>query len=260
VLKRADTRYSPSLIPPDELTKGDIGPGDFRAVGEHFLEHFIEVGNLAPTDRVLDIGCGSGRIAAPLTVFLHPTKGAYEGFDVTEPGVSWCQVAYREYPNFRFRHARIRSDFYGISEGVPAEEYRFPYRDGEFDFVFLTSIFTHLLPAVVNRNLDEIFRVLKTDGTCFATYFLIDPPALVASRDTPPALKFHRLSRAEPVWATDPDRPEAVTGYEVDYVLNLYEQRRFQVVGVHRGRWPVVFRVLRPEAKSWQDIIVARKR
>jgi SAM-dependent methyltransferase len=258
-LTRAETNYAASLIPPDDLTKGEIGPGEFRALGEHFLGLFQDLGNLAPTDRVLDVGCGSGRIAAPLTVFLDAARGSYEGFDITEPGVSWCQVAYRGQPNFRFQRASIRSNLYGVPEGCPAEEYRFPYLDGEFDFVFLTSVFTHLMPAVVEHYLDEIIRVLRTGGTCLATYFLIDPPALAASRDTPAALKFHRLTLEEPVWATDPRRPEAVTAYELEYVLKMYEAGGLEVVGVHRGRWPVVFPVLMPAARSWQDIIVARK-
>ena len=115
------------------------------------------------------------------------------------------------------------------------------------------------MPAVVEHYLDEIVRVLRTGGTCLGTYFVIDPPALAASRDTPAALKFHRLSTDERVWATDPRRPEAVTAYELEYVLKVHEDRGLEVVGVHRGRWPVVFPVLMPAAKSWQDIIVARK-
>jgi SAM-dependent methyltransferase len=257
VLRHAEpVWYSPSLIPPDERAKG---PGDFRAVGDHFLAHFRELGGLRRSDRVLDVGCGSGRMAAPLTAFLDPSQGSYEGFDVTEPGVSWCQSAYREHPNFRFQLARIRSDFYQVIEGVPAEEYVFPYQDHEFDFVFLTSVFTHLLPLAVEHYLDEIARVLKANGTCFATFFLMDERALEASRYTPDALKFQWLGLSQPVWATDLGHPEAVTAYGIDYVLQLYARRGFQTPAVFGGRWPVVYRVLMPEAKSYQDIVVARR-
>jgi SAM-dependent methyltransferase len=258
VLNRAEIGgYSASLIPPDEQTKGDIGPGDFRAVGEQFLGHFRQLANLAPSNRVLDVGCGSGRMAAPLTIFLDPLAGSYEGFDVTEGGVEWCQAAYAAYPNFQFRHAAVRSDFYE-TEGVPAEGYRFPYEDGEFDFVILTSIFTHLLPKVVNHYLDEIVRVLRDGGVCFATWFLLDAHALQAALYTPEALKFRSFRRGGPAWVVDPAHPEAVTAYELDHVVDLYAERGFRVE-VHRGRWPFVYRVLMPDAKSYQDIVVARK-
>lgn len=257
---RVDTgAYSASLLPPDEQTKGEIGPGDFRAVGEQFLGHFRDLGGLRRTDRVLDIGCGSGRMAAPLTVFLDPSRGSYEGFDVTEAGVSWCRHAYQQHPNFRFRHAEIQSDLYELAHGVAAEEYRFPYEDREFDFVLLASIFTHLMPAVVEHYLDEISRVLKPGGTCFATYYLMDPRVLDLSRDTPAALKFHRMTLDGPAWTTDPGNPEAVVGYDLDHVLYLYAVRALAIAGLHRGRWPVVYPVLMPEARSYQDIVVARR-
>ncbi len=259
-MRRVETdSYSASLIPPDERARGDIGPGDFRAIGEQFLEHFRELGGLKRTDRVLDVGCGSGRMAAPLTVFLDPSRGSYEGFDVTESGLSWCRDAYRAHPNFHFQRARIRSDIYAAPEGCEPTEYRFPYEDGGFDFVFLTSVFTHLLPDAVAHYLHGVYRVLRSGGACLATYYLIDVRSIRASHETPGAIKFQRFVPHQPVWVVDPDRPEAVVAYEIDHVLKLYDRSGFGRFEVSRGRWPVVFRVLMPEARSFQDIVVARK-
>jgi len=39
--------------------------------------------------RVLDIGCGSGRVAVPLTGYL--CAGFYEGFDVDAEMIAWCR-------------------------------------------------------------------------------------------------------------------------------------------------------------------------
>ena len=41
----------------------DVGGRDFGAIGQEFLNLFIQVGNLQPHERVLEIGCGSGRMA-----------------------------------------------------------------------------------------------------------------------------------------------------------------------------------------------------
>jgi protein-L-isoaspartate O-methyltransferase len=44
-----------------------VGDGDYRAIGAEYLGHFVRLGGLKPSDRVLDIGCGIGRMAVPLT-------------------------------------------------------------------------------------------------------------------------------------------------------------------------------------------------
>jgi SAM-dependent methyltransferase len=52
----------------------------FLAVGTRLVERMEEAG-LEGTDRVLDIGCGSGRIATALANVL--TTGRYDGFGWT---------------------------------------------------------------------------------------------------------------------------------------------------------------------------------
>jgi ubiquinone/menaquinone biosynthesis C-methylase UbiE len=59
-----------------------------------------------------------------------------------------------------------------------AQEYIFPFDDESFDFVFLGSVFTHMLPRGVEGYLSEIARVLKTGGKSLTTYFLLTPNTL----------------------------------------------------------------------------------
>src|SRR5262245_30990788 len=56
-----------------------VGDGDFAGMGRRFLELFVSLGGLKPEHRVLDIGCGIGRMALPLTDFLG-SVGEYWGF------------------------------------------------------------------------------------------------------------------------------------------------------------------------------------
>lgn len=42
-----------------------------------------------------------------------------------------------------------------------------------FDFVFLTSVFTHLLPEDMNNYFSEVVRVLTHARRCLITYFLL---------------------------------------------------------------------------------------
>ena len=62
-------------LPPTR--KHFVGNGDFKAVGYEFLRYFIQYGDLAPDDDVLDVGCGIGRMALPLANYLK--HGSYSG-------------------------------------------------------------------------------------------------------------------------------------------------------------------------------------
>jgi len=59
------------LIPPRHLIF--IGDGDYENTGKEFLHYFVKLAGLKPDDKVLDIGCGIGRMAVPLTS-VHPQK------------------------------------------------------------------------------------------------------------------------------------------------------------------------------------------
>ena len=80
-------------------------------------------------------------------------------------GIAWCQENITpKHPNFRFQVADIRNKEYNSGERFAASEYEFPYEDASFDFVLLTSVFTHLLPNEVENYLSEIQRVLAPGG------------------------------------------------------------------------------------------------
>jgi SAM-dependent methyltransferase len=147
------------------------GTGDFRKAGQRYLELFINHGGLKSDHRVLDVGSGIGRMALALTTFLSE-KGHYEGFDIVPLGVKWCQKNIsNRFPLFNFKLIQLKNDLYSL-KGQEAESFTFPYPDQEFDFVFLTSVFTHMLPLEVENYMKEISRVLKPGGTCFSTFFI----------------------------------------------------------------------------------------
>ncbi|OWU89274.1 class I SAM-dependent methyltransferase [Flavobacterium sp. WLB] len=158
-----------------EPKKGDIfiGAGDFLLQGKHHLELLKEYTSLQPDYSLLDVGCGIGRAAVPLTQYLS-TKGKYEGFDVVKKGIDWCQKNIsKDFSNFNFQHISLNNDLYNLTN-QKAENFKFPYEDNSFDTVFLFSVFTHMQPKEVQNYLNEIYRVLKTDGKCLSTFFLYD--------------------------------------------------------------------------------------
>lgn len=165
------TRKKEPLTPP----KGKIftGGGDFLKDGQKFVKQFENYGNLRPDHRVLDIGCGIGRVAVPLTGYLNQS-GSYEGFDVVKEGIDWCQKKIQPlYPAFNFHYIPLKNDLYNLATDRDASNLVFPFSDREFDFIASISVFTHMLPGETDNYFKEIKRVAKPGGTCFATFFIL---------------------------------------------------------------------------------------
>jgi SAM-dependent methyltransferase len=240
-----------ALHPPRSLNfVGD--PRDFRRVGDHFGRCLVEEG-LQPTDSVIDVGCGVGRIAVPLTQLL--TTGSYLGVDIVPSAIDWCSSHITpRHPRFRFEHLDAANATYNPGGRIPATAVRLPADDGAFDFAVLTSVFTHMLPAEVEHYLVEIARVLKPGGRSFITYFLWNDPAQ--------AQLGRGLSRWEFAYpwgevarVRDPERPENAIALQQAYVEALYDRAGLGVDKVRYGSW----RESRSSVTS-QDAVVATKR
>jgi len=237
------------LVPPRDLVDF-VGPSDFRVEGAHLLRLLVAVGGLRTTDRVLDIGCGCGRVAVPLMRYL--TTGDYDGFDVGREAIEWCrrEIAARD-PRFRFRFADVANGAYNTAGATAAAAYRFPYDDDAFDFVFLTSVFTHMLPAALDRYLGEIARVLAPGGRVCATFFLSTEEALRAMEAGGAVHQFSVVR--EGYRASHATVMEAAVAYDEAAVRARYARHGLRIVEpIHFGTWSG-----RESGETHQDVIVA---
>lgn len=239
------------LLPPPDL-QAYIG-GGFREVGPEFLEYFKNLAGLQPHEAVLDVGSGSGRMAVPLTEYLD-SRGRYDGFDISAEAINWCRANItRKYPNFSFKVADIYSGTYKPNGKLQASEYRFPYDDESFDLVFLTSVFTHMLPRDMEHYFAEIARVLRPRGRCLITFFLLNSESVGLMERNLGDFNFE--FRQNGYRTISPERPEDAVAYDEMFVRGLFIKCGLAISEpIQYGSW-----CGRQKSLTLQDLVIATK-
>jgi len=244
-----------ALMPPRRMMD-DIGWGPFQEFGNAFLEQATQLGHLRPTDHVLDVGCGVGRMAIPMTKYLD--GGFYEGFDVNRKAVRWCSTHITPlYPNFRFQYVDLYNKRYHPKGTLEASRFVFPYETETYDFVFLTSVFSHMLPMDMMRYVSEIARVLKTGRRCICTLFLMNDTSSECMRSEGSDLNFNQQLKQQDAtcWVVNQDSPEEAVAYEESFMRELFRKNNLEIVEpVYYGTWSG-----RPDGRWYQDVLVAAK-
>lgn len=241
----AGNRFLP--VPPPGMH--DVGDGDFRAIGAEFLGHFVRYGELRPSETVLDIGCGLGRMAIPLTQYLLAPQGAYHGVDIVASAIAWNTDAITSvYPNFTFAHLDAQNDLYNPGGTIAPDKIALPVAAESVDLVVMTSVFTHLDRAAADAYLSEVRRVLRPGGRLLATLFLIDEATRAALGAHENRLRFD-LERGGPHYIADPAHPLAAVAFDRDYFLDRAARaglvpRRPIVPGFWSGRASGVYQDL----------------
>ena len=133
----------------DEAVRRAVG-GEFDALGVLMREALIHHG-LKITDYLVDVGCGSGRLAKPLADYL---TGKYLGIDVV-PGL--VDYARKLVPRADWR--------FEVAEGL-----KIPEADQQADMVCFFSVMTHLLHEESFVYLREARRVLRPRGKIVLTF------------------------------------------------------------------------------------------
>jgi SAM-dependent methyltransferase len=164
----AGTGLIGEMVPPIAGTSLRTNVGSPSLMGYLFVAdawHSVLSRLLRGNSKVLDIGCGCGKIAR--TLVYHPYIAHYIGFDVIRENVDWCEHSIVPAANgrFEFHYLDVFSRAYNPAGKLKGTDVVFPLADGSIDFAFAGSVFTHLLQEDAKHYLREVRRSLAPGGT-----------------------------------------------------------------------------------------------
>jgi ubiquinone/menaquinone biosynthesis C-methylase UbiE len=153
----ADEILPPS--PPDDLVEriGGVREIDnYHYVGKnvaHTLKNTLTTESIVlhPQAKILDFGCGCGRVISWFQQLCPEYQ--YYGTDIDSSAVEWCQSNLSDIANF------------SVNPHLPAS----CYQDNYFDLIYSISVFTHLPEDMQFAWLAELSRITKPGGYLLLT-------------------------------------------------------------------------------------------
>lgn len=139
---------------------GDSSAGELEESGRRKAR--LIAGQLAPTDRVLEIGCGTGRIMK----HLAPECAELHGIDVSRRVLGLAKAHLGEVPNVTL-HRGSGSDLGGLDSET-------------FDFCYSNQVFSTLRREDVLKYLAEMQRVLTPGGKILVHFLSLEDPRMAA--------------------------------------------------------------------------------
>jgi SAM-dependent methyltransferase len=154
--------------------RGKMCGDAFRTDSFFFLSAVLEATRFSArlgytkSSRIVDIGCGLGRLATGLLAEFGDVP--YLGIDANEDFVRWCRENIERYhPRFQFVHLDMANELYNPAGTLDGSELRLPVDDASADIVYLWGVFTNMVPEHVEAYIGEIGRILRSQGRCFLT-------------------------------------------------------------------------------------------
>jgi SAM-dependent methyltransferase len=168
--------YAGLNLPPASLRRCTAEFKDDRYYldsARHEAVRLIKYCGLSPADRILDLGCGAGRLALGVIDVVGAVR-AYEGIDVDRYAIEWCRHWITEdHPEYRFTRLDVHNDRYNPAGKIRLNGgFRFDFPDRHFDVIYLYSVFTHMKAADTRVYLRELRRLLAPRGAIFLTAYL----------------------------------------------------------------------------------------
>ncbi len=236
------------------LTGG--GPDTFDAISAAHISDLKRYLGVNSGSKLLEIGCGIGRDAIPLTEIV--TEGRYDGIDIIGDSIAWLTANVTpRHPNFQFHHFDVEDQLHNPTGASDMRSFRLPLEDGGTDGVFLWSVFTHMLSDYMSHYLSEFHRILKPGGQVFATCFLYNDDVLAKARETnltPFDLRFEH-PWGEGCLINDPQHPLGAVAYSEERLKDLVAGSGLKLKRIALGSWSGFW----PAPEGGQDALILYK-
>lgn len=210
-------------VPVDLLNMTGGGVDTFDAIANMHMTNLRKFIGIEPNHNVLEIGCGVGRDAIPLTKLLWD-KGSYLGIDIIEPSIVFCQTNITpRYPHFRFVRFNVKDDLHNPAGQDAMVDQKVPLPDASVDRAFAWSVLTHLWEADIRHYLGELYRVMRPGAKAYLTCFLLSPEIIARAQKTNLTrfdLRFeHEVYPG--CFINNPDMPLGAIGYTAELLESM---------------------------------------
>lgn len=180
---------------------------------------------LAHYRRILDFGCGCGRLARQLLLQRVAIPERYLGLDLHAPSIEWCKNNLVR-PGFEFRHLNA----YNIALNSAGRERVDLGIDEQFTFINAHSVFTHILESNIEFYFEQCTRRLSPLGLLRSTWFLFDKTA------------FPMMQPFQNCLYVNPDDPTNATIYDAGFVRTLFSNHGLRIIratppGIRGHQW-----------------------
>jgi SAM-dependent methyltransferase len=163
-----------------------------------------------PSDLLVDLGCGQGRLAIGLVRVLP--RARYLGLDVSARSIEWCAKHIgRQYPSYEFKHIDLVNARYNPFGSPLPSHFRLPAGDASAALVYLWGVVTNMEPEHLRVYANEIARMLRPGGQAFLTANIEDNVPEVAVNP-------------EKYVSFEYDGPLHIVRYEQRYFVDVFER------------------------------------
>jgi len=186
-------------------------------IGAQFWIECFAKGYVNSAADIVEIGCGCGRMALHLDAEYF--TGSYLGVDIDPEMIEYCRSHF-PFPRFAFLLSPHASSTYRRAESEqPADTFIIAQPETR-DFVFSTSLLTHLLENEMRFYLQESLRILRPDAMMVMSFFCLEH----VEKGNPWTFA-HRIGNA---FADDRNFPEAAVAYRQNYLIGLVKELGFR--------------------------------
>lgn len=165
-------------VPPRELWGGTwTEPAEYLASGRNHFDTMMNIlgasgFRFGERDRVLDFGCGAGRIIRCCRHLIAARE--IWGVDISAEHILWC-------------HQHLCPPFTFITTTTFPH---LPFEDNYFSIIYAGSVFTHISDLAAAWLL-ELRRILRPEGRCYIT--VRDNHSIEMILSSPPGHRLHEM-------------------------------------------------------------------